>query len=199
MNVRLGCHDDQTHDQRTQWRKRGAIISEFPETLDAALAAKSNGNWVALGAPNLFRGGAHNGNVNAFELVMMGYCDALAFAQIWWFWTVRITLQQPSVVAASVICLVTLPRGSFWRLRLNYSLLTGIFNVMLPAASVGTSPARILTCKDGIISFGIASCASRSSRIFTNSVRVALPPTWILAVFCSPTVVSHAIERPLGP
>jgi alpha-D-ribose 1-methylphosphonate 5-triphosphate diphosphatase len=78
MNVRMGSHDDQTSAQRAQWRARGATISEFPETLEAADAARSKGDWVALGAPNLVRGGSHKGNVNALELVKMGYCDALA-------------------------------------------------------------------------------------------------------------------------
>ncbi len=78
MNVRMGSHDDQTAQQRAHWRGRGTDISEFPETLEAADAAKSNGDWVALGAPNLVRGGSHKGNVSALELVMMGHCDALA-------------------------------------------------------------------------------------------------------------------------
>lgn len=78
MNVRMGSHDDQTETHRAEWRARGAVISEFPETLEAAEAAKSNGDWIALGAPNLVRGGSHKGNVNALKLVMIGHCDALA-------------------------------------------------------------------------------------------------------------------------
>ena len=78
INVRMGSHDDQTSEQRAEWRARGAEISEFPETLDAAEAAKSGGDWIALGAPNLVRGGSHKGNASALELVTMGHCDALA-------------------------------------------------------------------------------------------------------------------------
>ncbi|MFT5786348.1 MAG: alpha-D-ribose 1-methylphosphonate 5-triphosphate diphosphatase [Ascidiaceihabitans sp.] len=78
INVRMGSHDDQTSEQRAEWRARGAIISEFPETLEAAGAAKSGGDWIALGAPNLVRGGSHKGNASALELVTMGHCDALA-------------------------------------------------------------------------------------------------------------------------
>ena len=33
---------------------------------------------VILGAPNVIRGGSHNGNVRALELIGMGLCDALA-------------------------------------------------------------------------------------------------------------------------
>jgi alpha-D-ribose 1-methylphosphonate 5-triphosphate diphosphatase len=78
INVRMGSHDDQTSEQRAEWRARGAVISEFPETLEAAGAAKSGGDWIALGAPNLVRGGSHKGNASALELVTMGHCDALA-------------------------------------------------------------------------------------------------------------------------
>lgn len=78
MNVRMGSHDDRTSEQRTEWRERNALISEFPETLEAARAARSGGDWIALGAPNLVRGSSHKGNVSALELVKMGHCDALA-------------------------------------------------------------------------------------------------------------------------
>jgi|TARA_B110000908_G_scaffold171967_1_gene236799 alpha-D-ribose 1-methylphosphonate 5-triphosphate diphosphatase len=78
INVRMGSHDDQTSEQRAEWRARGVVISEFPETLEAAEAAKSGGDWIALGAPNLVRGGSHKGNASALELVTMGHCDALA-------------------------------------------------------------------------------------------------------------------------
>ncbi|MFT5799193.1 MAG: alpha-D-ribose 1-methylphosphonate 5-triphosphate diphosphatase [Candidatus Azotimanducaceae bacterium] len=78
INVRMGSHDDQTSEQRAEWRARGAVISEFPETLEAAEAAKSGGDLIALGAPNLVRGGSHKGNASALELVTMGHCDALA-------------------------------------------------------------------------------------------------------------------------
>ena len=31
-----------------------------------------------MGAPNVVRGGSHNGNLSALDVVMMGQCDALA-------------------------------------------------------------------------------------------------------------------------
>jgi alpha-D-ribose 1-methylphosphonate 5-triphosphate diphosphatase len=53
-------------------------IAEFPETLAAAEAARAGGDFIVLGAPNVVRGGSHNGNVSAAELIGMGLCDALA-------------------------------------------------------------------------------------------------------------------------
>jgi alpha-D-ribose 1-methylphosphonate 5-triphosphate diphosphatase len=76
--VRVGSHDDGSADARTIWRARGALEAEFPETLAAAEAARSGGDAIVLGAPNLVRGGSHKGNVSALDLVMMGLCDALA-------------------------------------------------------------------------------------------------------------------------
>ncbi len=76
--VRLGSHDDATAQSRADWRARGAAISEFPETLDAAQAARDGGDHIILGSPNVVRGGSHKGNVSALDLIAMGLCDALA-------------------------------------------------------------------------------------------------------------------------
>lgn len=76
--VRMGSHDDSTAAQRAAWAARGVSLAEFPETQEAAEAAKNAGGHVILGAPNLVRGGSHKGNVSALDLVVMGLCDALA-------------------------------------------------------------------------------------------------------------------------
>nr|WP_321254457.1 alpha-D-ribose 1-methylphosphonate 5-triphosphate diphosphatase [uncultured Ruegeria sp.] len=76
--VRLGSHDDATARTRADWRARGARISEFPETLEAAEAARAAGDHVILGSPNVVRGGSHKGNASALDLITMGLCDALA-------------------------------------------------------------------------------------------------------------------------
>ncbi len=76
--VLMGSHDDQSAEGRAIWRARGVRLSEFPETIEAAEAARSGGDPIVLGAPNVVRGGSHNGNVSAAELIAMGLCDALA-------------------------------------------------------------------------------------------------------------------------
>ncbi|WP_264210474.1 alpha-D-ribose 1-methylphosphonate 5-triphosphate diphosphatase [Leisingera thetidis] len=78
LGVRTGSHDDRTEGDRAQWRVRGARIAEFPETLEAAEAARAAGDPVILGSPNVVRGGSHKGNASAVELIAMGLCDALA-------------------------------------------------------------------------------------------------------------------------
>lgn len=76
--LRMGSHDDRDAPGRAAWRARGVTISEFPETLEAAQAARAAGEPVVLGAPNVVRGASHAGNVSALELIAAGLCDALA-------------------------------------------------------------------------------------------------------------------------
>ena len=78
MGITLGSHDDNSAEGRAAWRARGARISEFPETLEAAEAARAGGDFIILGSPNVVRGGSHKGNASAIELIAMGLCDALA-------------------------------------------------------------------------------------------------------------------------
>jgi len=77
-DIRMGSHDDHTSAERQNWRARGVRIVEFPETLEAAEAARDGGDAIILGAPNVVRGSSHKGNVSAVDLVSMGLCDALA-------------------------------------------------------------------------------------------------------------------------
>ncbi|WP_448326843.1 alpha-D-ribose 1-methylphosphonate 5-triphosphate diphosphatase [Sulfitobacter sp. M13] len=76
--IQMGSHDDTTADGRAVWRKRGVRVAEFPETLEAAEAAAAGGDHVVLGSPNVVRGGSHNGNVSAVDLITMGVGAALA-------------------------------------------------------------------------------------------------------------------------
>ncbi|MFK7754524.1 MAG: alpha-D-ribose 1-methylphosphonate 5-triphosphate diphosphatase [Sedimentitalea sp.] len=78
QGVRMGSHDDTSAEARAAWRARGVVLSEFPETETAAMAARAGGDKVIMGAPNVVRGGSHNGNVDAIDLIRAGLCDALA-------------------------------------------------------------------------------------------------------------------------
>lgn len=78
LGIRLGSHDDATAEARAWWRARGVAVAEFPETLDAAEAARTAGDYIVLGSPNVVRGGSHKGNASALDLIAMGLCDALA-------------------------------------------------------------------------------------------------------------------------
>ncbi|WP_227267562.1 alpha-D-ribose 1-methylphosphonate 5-triphosphate diphosphatase [Roseobacter weihaiensis] len=77
-DIRLGSHDDATRTGRDIWHARGAHVAEFPETQEAAEAARASGDLIVLGSPNVVRGGSHKGNASATELAALGLCDALA-------------------------------------------------------------------------------------------------------------------------
>ena len=74
----LGSHDDADAAADALARGFGAIVSEFPETAAAAEAAATMQRWVVLGAPNVVRGGSHNGNVSAADMARRKLCCALA-------------------------------------------------------------------------------------------------------------------------
>lgn len=78
LGIAMGSHDDTTAQGRGVWAARGVQVAEFPETLEAAEAAAANGGIVVMGSPNVVRGGSHNLNVSAVDLIAMGYCTALA-------------------------------------------------------------------------------------------------------------------------
>ncbi|MEM7736370.1 MAG: alpha-D-ribose 1-methylphosphonate 5-triphosphate diphosphatase [Deinococcota bacterium] len=74
----LASHDDDTADKITLMQSMGVGISEFPVTLEAARAAKTQGLWTVMGAPNALRGGSHSGNLSAVDALKKDVLDALA-------------------------------------------------------------------------------------------------------------------------
>ncbi|MFP4273973.1 MAG: alpha-D-ribose 1-methylphosphonate 5-triphosphate diphosphatase [Paracoccaceae bacterium] len=78
QGIRLGSHDDRSATERAAWRAIGVRVAEFPETREVAEAAVSMGDRVVMGAPNVMRGGSHNGNVAARDLAEAGLVHALA-------------------------------------------------------------------------------------------------------------------------
>jgi alpha-D-ribose 1-methylphosphonate 5-triphosphate diphosphatase len=74
----LASHDDRMAEEVAANQADGIAISEFPVTMEAALAAKALGMQVIAGAPNIVRGGSHSGNVAVVDLIREGAVDALA-------------------------------------------------------------------------------------------------------------------------
>ena len=71
----LASHDDTTAEQVQTSGAHGVRIAEFPTTLEAAAACRSQGIAVMMGAPNLIRGGSHSGNIAAQSLADQGLLD----------------------------------------------------------------------------------------------------------------------------
>jgi len=71
-------HDDTRAETRDFYTEVGVNVSEFPMVLEAAEAARHNGNPTIFGSPNAARGGSHIGSLGAGDMVEAGLCDALA-------------------------------------------------------------------------------------------------------------------------
>lgn len=75
--IRLASHDDTTIADVEQSADDGITISEFPTTLAAARHARTRGQLIVMGAPNVVLGGSHSGNVGAMELAEADCLDVL--------------------------------------------------------------------------------------------------------------------------
>lgn len=71
-------HDDTRAETRAYFRGLGARTAEFPMVIEAAEAARADGDMIIFGAPNAARGGSHIGSLGAGDMVEAGLCDALA-------------------------------------------------------------------------------------------------------------------------
>lgn len=76
--IPIATHDDTTEDDVLAGVASGAVISEFPTTVEAARAAHRNGMATIAGAPNVVRGGSHSGGVSAAELASLSLLDGLS-------------------------------------------------------------------------------------------------------------------------
>ncbi len=74
----LLAHDEYSPEIRRYYRDLGAKASEFPTTEETALDARQAGEHVILGAPNVVRGGSHQGTMGAAWAVSKGLCSVLA-------------------------------------------------------------------------------------------------------------------------
>lgn len=72
------AHDELTPDDRLAHRALGVTVSEFPMTRATALAARSAGEAVVFGAPNVLRGGSQNNAVDAAPAMVEGLGTVLA-------------------------------------------------------------------------------------------------------------------------
>lgn len=75
--IPVASHDDDSVTKLNWARQAGVTISEFPINLAAAAEARKLELKVIVGAPNIARGGSHNGNLPALELIKAGYADVI--------------------------------------------------------------------------------------------------------------------------
>jgi alpha-D-ribose 1-methylphosphonate 5-triphosphate diphosphatase len=75
--IAVASHDDDNAAAVERSLAFGATVSEFPLSLDTAAYAKSQGMGVCVGAPNIVRGGSHDGNLKAVEAIQNGAADII--------------------------------------------------------------------------------------------------------------------------
>lgn len=76
--VAIASHDDDSVEKVALLHSLGAVISEFPITIEAAAEARRLGLATAMGAPNALRGQSYSGNLSAREAYDAGVLDILA-------------------------------------------------------------------------------------------------------------------------
>lgn len=77
IGVTYGSHDDPDGGTRERYSMIGAKVCEFPTSMSAAIVARTWGDPVLMGAPNVVRRGSQSGNIAASFLIAEGACDAL--------------------------------------------------------------------------------------------------------------------------
>ncbi|HEY1414147.1 MAG TPA: alpha-D-ribose 1-methylphosphonate 5-triphosphate diphosphatase [Rhodopila sp.] len=73
----MASHDDDSIPIRDRFRSLGAHICEFPMAEEVGAAALAAGDFVAMGCPNVVRGGSHLGWASAARLAEAGICRVL--------------------------------------------------------------------------------------------------------------------------
>jgi alpha-D-ribose 1-methylphosphonate 5-triphosphate diphosphatase len=77
QGIAVASHDDDTVEKLALNVRIGVDISEFPITSETARAAKEQGLFVVVGAPNILLGGSHSGNMSAADAVMDDCADII--------------------------------------------------------------------------------------------------------------------------
>lgn len=75
--LEVASHDDPDPATRRYYHQLGCKVAEFPLSAEAAQVARSLGNSIVFGAPNVVRGRSHTQAPNATEMIRAGLCDIL--------------------------------------------------------------------------------------------------------------------------
>ncbi len=109
LDLALATHDDDSAAHVAFAQSLGAVMSEFPTTMEAAEAARDAGLMVAGGAPNLVRGGSHSGNAavadmaraNALDAICSDYVPGAMLSAVWRLTGDDIGWELPRAVSAA--------------------------------------------------------------------------------------------------
>ena len=74
----MASHDDDSLARRDYFRGQGARICEFPKAEEVGQAARTAGDYVVMGSPNVVRGRSHLGWASAADMAEAGVCNVLS-------------------------------------------------------------------------------------------------------------------------
>tara|TARA_R110002095_G_scaffold10087_2_gene15230 strand:- start:847 stop:2004 length:1158 start_codon:yes stop_codon:yes gene_type:complete len=77
QGVSVASHDDDNRQRIETMNSLGAVISEFPINMEAALAARELGMSTVFGAPNILRGQSQSGSMKALDAIEANVADCL--------------------------------------------------------------------------------------------------------------------------
>ncbi|WP_299727059.1 alpha-D-ribose 1-methylphosphonate 5-triphosphate diphosphatase [uncultured Tateyamaria sp.] len=150
----LASHDDTTPDQVATSARHGVAMAEFPTTIEAAAACRTQNIAIIMGAPNLVRGGSHSGNVAAHDLAAQDLLDIVSSDYV------------PSALLLSAVQL-----GNVWG-----DLACGIATVTAnPAQAVGLSDRGILEVgkRADVMRFAIDGDIAHARQVWSLGQQVA--------------------------
>lgn len=75
--IKVASHDDDSPARVSMMASIGAGISEFPITMESAAAARQQGLFTVLGAPNVLRGQSQSQSMRAVDGIAAGVVDGL--------------------------------------------------------------------------------------------------------------------------
>jgi len=75
--ISVASHDDDSPERVETMKGVGADISEFPISMEAAVAARQAGMSTIFGAPNIIRGKSQSGSMKAIDAIQEGVADCL--------------------------------------------------------------------------------------------------------------------------
>jgi len=161
--IPMASHDDDSIAGRDLFRARGARISEFPMTEAIARAARAAGDWVAMGSPNVVRGGSHLGWASAAALAEAGVCSVLTSDYFY-----PCLARAPFVLArrgvldlASAWALVSANPAAAGGLTDRGRIAAGLRGDLVLLATTGDAPRVVATLAGGRLAFLTAEGADR--------------------------------------
>jgi alpha-D-ribose 1-methylphosphonate 5-triphosphate diphosphatase len=75
--IAIASHDDDSKESVERSLSFHASVTEFPLDLDTAQYARRREMSVCVGAPNIVRGGSHDGNLRAIDAIRSGAADLI--------------------------------------------------------------------------------------------------------------------------